>query len=45
VERIFKNSFEYCSEHDVWKLNVAHTYFMQSLSQVRIRHEPQALIL
>jgi tetratricopeptide repeat protein 30 len=33
VERIFRNSAEYCSEHDVWKLNVAHTFFMQSLSQ------------
>ena len=33
VEKIFRNSMEYCSEHDVWKLNVAHTFFMQSLSQ------------
>ena len=29
VERIFRQSAEFCSEHDVWKLNVAHTYFMQ----------------
>ena len=27
--RIFKQSSEFCSEHDVWKLNVAHTYFMK----------------
>jgi len=29
VEKIFKQSAEFASEHDVWKLNVAHTFFMQ----------------
>uniref|UniRef100_A0A7R9V8U6 Tetratricopeptide repeat protein 30 n=1 Tax=Chlamydomonas euryale TaxID=1486919 RepID=A0A7R9V8U6_9CHLO len=29
VERIFRQSAEFCSEHETWKLNVAHTYFMQ----------------
>ena len=29
VEKIFRQSLEFCSEHDVWKLNVAHTFFMQ----------------
>lgn len=29
VERIFKQSAEFCSEHEVWKLNVAHVFFMQ----------------
>lgn len=29
VERIFRQSAEFCSEHEVWKLNVAHTFFMQ----------------
>lgn len=29
VERIFRKSVEFCSEHDTWKLNVAHTLFMQ----------------
>jgi tetratricopeptide repeat protein 30 len=29
VERIFKQSAEFCSEHTVWKLNVAHVFFMQ----------------
>ena len=29
VEKIFRQSSEFCSEHDTWKLNVAHTYFMQ----------------
>lgn len=29
VESIFRQSAEFCGEHDVWKLNVAHTFFMQ----------------
>jgi len=29
VEKTFRQSAEFCSEHDVWKLNVAHTFFMQ----------------
>lgn len=29
VERNFRQSAEFCSEHDVWRLNVAHTFFMQ----------------
>lgn len=29
VEAIFKQSAEFCSDHPVWKLNVAHTFFMQ----------------
>jgi tetratricopeptide repeat protein 30 len=29
VERIFRQSAEFASEHEVWKLNVAHTFFMQ----------------
>jgi hypothetical protein len=29
VDRLFRQSAEFCSEHAVWKLNVAHTYFMQ----------------
>ena len=29
VERIFKASVDHCSEHDTWRLNVAHTLFMQ----------------
>lgn len=28
-ESVFKNSAEFCSEHEVWRLNVAHTFFMQ----------------
>lgn len=29
MEKIFKQSAEFCSEHEVWKLNVAHVFFMQ----------------
>eukprot|EP00762_Andalucia_godoyi_P000826 ANDGO_03860.mRNA.1 Tetratricopeptide repeat protein 30 homolog len=29
VEKIFRQSSEFCSEHDTWKLNLAHTFFMQ----------------
>lgn len=29
VERIFRESAEFCSEHETWKLNVAHTFFVQ----------------
>ncbi len=29
VEKIFRQSLEFCSENDVWKLNVAHVFFMQ----------------
>jgi tetratricopeptide repeat protein 30 len=33
VERIFRQAAEFCSEHDVWKLNVAHVFFMQASAQ------------
>lgn len=29
LEQLFKQSAEFCSEHEVWKFNVAHTFFMQ----------------
>jgi len=29
AEKIFRQSAEFCSEHDTWKLNVAHVFFMQ----------------
>lgn len=28
VVRVFNQSRDFASEHDTWKLNVAHTYFM-----------------
>ncbi|NWR69540.1 TT30B protein, partial [Centropus unirufus] len=30
VEKIFRKSAEFCNEHEVWKLNVAHVLFMQN---------------
>lgn len=29
VEKIFRMSADFCNDHDVWRLNVAHTLFMQ----------------
>jgi len=29
VEKLFRKSIEFSSEHEVWKLNVAHVLFMQ----------------
>ncbi|GAB6033191.1 Tetratricopeptide repeat protein 30A [Chamberlinius hualienensis] len=29
VEKLFRKSVEFCNDHDVWKLNVAHVLFMQ----------------
>ena len=34
VEKIFRKSVEFCSEHDMWKLNVAHVLFMQVSSKI-----------
>jgi hypothetical protein len=31
VEKLFRQSAEFCSEHETWKLNVAHVFFMQVL--------------
>jgi tetratricopeptide repeat protein 30 len=29
VEKVFRKSVEFCGDHDVWRLNVAHVLFMQ----------------
>lgn len=29
VEKIFRQSAEFCSDDENWKLNVAHVFFMQ----------------
>lgn len=29
VEKIFRQSAEFCNEHETWKLNVAHVFFME----------------
>ncbi|KAF8056228.1 ttc30a [Scenedesmus sp. PABB004] len=33
LEALLRQSAEFCSEHDAWKLNVAHTAFMQARRQ------------
>lgn len=39
VEKLFFQSSEFCSEHEVWKLNVAHVFFMQETKfKDAIRH-------
>ena len=30
VEKIFRQTAEFCSEHEAWKLNVAHVFFLQA---------------
>ena len=29
VERLFRQTAEFCAEQDTWRLNVAHVFFMQ----------------
>lgn len=43
VERIFRQSAEFCSEHEVWKLNVAHVFFMQTKFKEAIRYYEPAV--
>ena len=41
VEKIFRQSSEFCSEHPTWKLNVGHTFYMQGKYKQAIHyHEP-----
>eukprot|EP00922_Rhytidocystis_sp_ex-Travisia-forbesii_P067066 GHVS01099686.1.p1 GENE.GHVS01099686.1~~GHVS01099686.1.p1 ORF type:complete len:147 (+),score=12.31 GHVS01099686.1:368-808(+) len=38
VERIFRQSAEFCSENESWKLNVGHVFFMQEKYKECIRY-------
>lgn len=29
VEKLFRQSAEFCADHDTWKLNVAHVFYVQ----------------
>ncbi len=29
IESLFRTSSEYCADHDTWRLNVAHVFFVQ----------------
>lgn len=42
VEKIFRASSDFCAEHETWKLNVAHVFFMQgtNYSQAIRYYEP-----
>lgn len=42
VERIFRQSAEFASEHQTWKLNVAHTFFMQEGKYREVRRQARA---
>jgi len=36
VEKIFRQTAEFCSEHESWKLNVAHVFFLQGKTSMNI---------
>merc|ERR1719163_2450788 len=38
VEKIFRQSAEFCSEDESWKLNVAHIFFMQEKYKECVRY-------
>ncbi|KAF4712768.1 Tetratricopeptide repeat protein 30A, partial [Perkinsus olseni] len=38
VEKLFRQSAEFCSEDETWKLNVAHVFFMQEKFNECIRY-------
>jgi tetratricopeptide repeat protein 30 len=44
VERIFKQSVEFCEEHEAWKMNVAHVFFMQENKFREAIHYYQPLV-
>jgi tetratricopeptide repeat protein 30 len=35
VEKIFRQSSEFCNEHPTWRLNVAHVFYMQVSAAAR----------
>lgn len=35
IEKLFRQAAEFCSDHDVWKLNTAHVFFMEEKFKVR----------
>jgi len=38
VERLLRQSAEFCSEHDAWRLNMAHAHYMQERYADAIRY-------
>ena len=35
IEKLFRKSFEFCSDHDTWRLNAGHVLFMQENSKYK----------
>jgi tetratricopeptide repeat protein 30 len=38
VEKLFRQSAEFCADHDTWKLNVAHVFFVLERYNEAIRY-------
>ena len=38
VEKLFRQSAEFCADHEVWKLNVAHVFFVLERYNEAIRY-------
>ncbi|CAB1119336.1 unnamed protein product [Ectocarpus sp. CCAP 1310/34] len=38
VEKLFRQAAEFCSDHDTWKLNAAHVFFMEEKFKEAIRY-------
>lgn len=38
VEKLFRQSAQFCADHDVWKLNVAHVFFVLERYNEAIRY-------
>ncbi len=36
VEKLFRQAAEFCSDHDTWKLNAAHVFFMEEKFKVSV---------
>lgn len=34
VEKMFRQAAEFCSDHDTWKLNAAHVFFVEEKFKV-----------
>lgn len=44
VEKLFRQAAEFCSDHDTWKLNAAHVFFMEEKFKVQMRRERLLLV-
>ena len=44
VQQAFQQSAEFCSEHETWRLNLAHTLFMQGAQCMRAPALPSCVL-